>query len=170
MGLFDGLVNATATFGKVKMEFNIVISIIIAIISFCVLLWLIISFEANYVTKKATIIENPVCTTDKNVTAGTTIVKFRYSDKDYSLKVNVGQGCYNYTKNSNVNVKFDPNNIESTIIIVSNDPKSGLILITSLFLIGSILILIYNYVLINNKVAQTLSGAQGITQGIRSVF
>ena len=170
MGLFNGLVNATATFGKIRMELTIVISIIVAIISAFVLIWLITSFETNYVTKTATVIENPVCQTNKNVTTGTTTVKFRYNNKDYSLKVNTGEGCYNYTKNSNVNVKFDPNNINSTIIIASNDPKGVLILITSLFLIISIITVVYNYVFVNNKVAETISGAQGVTQGIRSIL
>jgi len=169
-GLFDGLVNATATFGKIRMDFTIVISIIVAIISAFVLVWLITSFESNYVTKTATVISDPVCQTNKNVITGTTTVKFRYNNKDYSMEVNAGDGCYNYTKNSTVNVKFDPNNINSTIIIASNDPKGALILITSLFLIISILTVVYNYVFINNKVAQTISGAQGVTQGIKSIL
>jgi ATP-dependent Zn protease len=164
------IVNTTATFGKIRMDFTIVISIIVAIMSAIILLWLITSFETNYITKTATIIEDPACTTDKNVTTGTITVKFRYNNKDYSLKVNVGQGCYNYTKNSNVKVKFDPNNIESTIIIESDDPKTAFIIITVVFLIISILIFVYNYVFINNKVAQTISGGEGIAQGIRSIL
>lgn len=170
MGLFDGLVNETATFGKIRMGLTMVFSIIVAVVSLIVLIWLITSFESNYITKTATVISDPVCQTNKNVTTGTTAVKFRYNNKDYSLEVNIGEGCYNYTKNSSVNVKFDPNNINSTIIIASNDPKGALILITSLFLIISIIIFVYNYVFKNNKVAEIISGAQGVTQGIKSLL
>jgi hypothetical protein len=162
MSLFD----ITATFGKIRMNFNIVV----AIISFVVLFWLITSFESNYVTKAATVISDPVCQTDKNITTGTTTVKFRYNNKDYSLKVATGDGCYNYTKNSNVNVKFDPNNINSTIIIASNDLKGVLILTTLFFLIISIITFVYNYGFRNNKVAEIISGAQGVTEGIKSLL
>lgn len=166
MSLFNSLVNATSSFGKLRMDFTIIISIIIALISFCVLIWLITSFESNYVTQQATIISNPVCQTNKNVITGTTTVKFRYNNKDYSLEVNTGEKCYNYTKNSNVNVKFNPDDINSTVIIAANDPKGLLVLVTSLFLIISIISIVYNYFFRNNKVAETISGAQGITQGI----
>lgn len=159
-------VDEIATFGLIRMDITIVFSIIIAVISLIILIWLITSFESNYVTKKAVILEDPKCTTDKNITT----VKFKYNNKYYSLKVNTGEGCYNYTKNSTVNVKFDPSSIESTIMIVSNDPKGTLILITSIFLIASIISSVYNYVFRNNKVAETISGTQGITQGIQSLL
>lgn len=170
MGLVNGLVNATASFGKLRMDLAMILSIIIAIISLILLIWLITSFETNYVTKKAVILDDPVCKTDKNITTGTITVKFRYNNKDYSLKVDTGDACYNYTKNSSINVKFNPNNITSTIIIASQDAKGVLILITSFFLIGAILIFVYNYAFRNNKVAETISGAQGITQGIKSLL
>lgn len=164
-------VDEIATFGLIRMDIAIVFSIIIAVISLIILIWLITSFESNYVTKKAVILEDPVCKTDKNnITTGTTTVKVRYNNKDYSLKVDTGDACYNYTKNSTVNVKFDPSSIESTIIIASNDPKGALIVIISVFLIGSILSFVYNYVFRNNKVAETISGAQGVTQGIQSLL
>jgi hypothetical protein len=166
MGFLDGI----AIFGKIRMDITIVFSVIVAIISLILLIWLITSFEENYVTKKAVILDDPVCTTDKNITTGTTTVKFRYNNKDYSLKVNTGDGCYNYTQNSSINIKFDPSSIESTIIIASNDPKGIFILITLIFLIVSILSFVYNYVLRNNKVAETISGAQGVTQGIKSLL
>ena len=171
MGLFDGLLNATASFGKIRMDLTMIFSIIIAIVSLILLIWLITSFETNYVTKKAVILDDPVCKTDKNnITTGTTTVKFRYNNKDYSLKVDTGDACYNYSKNSSINVKFDPNNIASTVIIASNDPKGAFILITSIFFIGAILSFVYNYVFRNNKVAETISGAQGVTQGIKSLL
>ena len=174
MGLFDGVVNATASYGKIRMDFAIIFSIIIGIISLFVLIWLFFSFERNYITQKATIIEDPVCTTDKTnnqaIISGTVMVKFRYNNKDYSIKVNADQGCYNYTKNSSINVKFDPNDVESTTIIASSDPKGIFMLVASIFLIVSIFMFVYNYTFKNNKVAETISGAQGVTQGIRSLI
>ena len=48
------------------MDLTMVFSIILAIISLILLIWLITSFETNYVTKKAVILDDPVCKTDKN--------------------------------------------------------------------------------------------------------
>ena len=171
MSLVNNIVNKTATFGALRMDFTIILSIIVAIISLVVLFWLLFSFETNYVTLKANIISDPECKTDdKNITMGNMTVKFRYKNNDYTERVNVNEGCYNYTKNSDINIKFDPNNIGSTIFVASSDPKFAFIIITSVFLIVSILTFVYNYILKNNKVAQTISGAQGVTQGIRSLI
>ena len=171
MSLIDNVINTTASFGALRMDFTMILSIIIAIISLIVLFWLTFLFETNYVTIKANIISDPECKTDdKNITTGNINVKFRYNNSDYTEKVNVNQACYNYTKNSSVKVRFDPNNIGSTIFVASNDPKFTLIIITSIFLILSLLTFFYNYILKNNKVAQTISGAQGVTQGIRSLI
>ena len=171
MSLINSIVNGTASFGALRMNFTMILSILIAIISLFVLIWLIFSFETNYVNVTATISSDPQCTTNKeNETVGSMDVKFRYLNKDYTEKVVVGEGCYNYTKNSSVKVKFDPNNIGTTIILASNDFKFPLIIITSIFLVLSVLTLFYNYLLKNNKVAQTISGAQGITDGIRNLI
>lgn len=170
MSILKGALNATATYGKIEMNFSVIVSAILAIISLIVLIWLITSFEANYVTTKATITTDPVCTTTKNVTTGTTDVKFRYNNKDYSLKVDIGQGCYNYTKNSTVNVKFDPNNINQTIIVALQDYKTTYITIASICLVIFILSVLYNYFLRDNKVAETITGAEGIGMGIKSIL
>ena len=171
MSLIDNIINTTASFGALRMDFTMALSIIIATISLAVLFWLIFSFETNYATIKANIISAPECKTDdKNITTGNINVKFRYNNSDYTEKVNVNLACYNYTKGSSVKVRFDPNNIGSTIFVASNDLKFTLIIITSIFLVLSLLTFFYNYILKNNKVAQTISGAQGVTQGIRSLI
>lgn len=163
MSIANSIVNTTASFGKLRMELSIVFSIIIAIISGLVLFWLIFSFETNYVTATSIIISDPECkTTDKDQTIGNIDVKFRYKNKDYTEKVSVNDDCYNYTKNSSVKVKFDPNDIGKTIFVTSNDPKLPLIIITFIFFVISILTFVYNYTLKNNKVAQTISGVSGI--------
>ena len=78
MSLVNNIVNTTATFGALRMDFTIILSIIVAIISLVVLFWLLFSFETNYVTLKANIISDPECKTDdKNITTGNMTVKFR---------------------------------------------------------------------------------------------
>lgn len=174
MKFLKGLVNATATYGKIEMSLSMIISAVLAVISLVVLIWLITSYEKNYVTSTATIAEDPKCNTQfskqQKIITGTVKVTFRYNDKNYAMTVNTGDGCYNLTKNSTIKIKFDPNNIDETIILASNDLKNVFIAIASVCLVIFILSVIYDYFLRNNKVAQTLSGAEGIGMGIRNAL
>jgi flagellar basal body-associated protein FliL len=173
--ILSGTVKATQIYGKAEMIITIIISTIFLILSIIGIIYVNTNFEKNYKEVKASIISNPVCTTDydskrNKVVTGTMNVNFTFNGKEYKESVNTGPKCYNYTKDSQVKIKFNPNDIPSTIILASTDPKGIFNIVLIIILIVCIIAIITNYFLINNKVAQTLSGASGISSGLKSLF
>lgn len=162
--------NIITGYGKIRMDLTVIISIFVAILSLLAIIWLLFFFERKYVTKKALVIKAGDCKTDNNVTSGNISVSLMYNNKKYKLKIDVADDCYNYTKNSSVNVSFDPNDIESTIIIASNNVKSILIIFSIIIFIVSVSSFIYNYNLKDNKVAQTVAGVTGITDSFKNLI
>jgi flagellar basal body-associated protein FliL len=173
--ILSGTIKATQIYGKSEMIITIIICTMFLILSIFGIIYVNTIFEKNYKVLKASIINNPVCTTNTDskgnkFITGTMPVNFTFNGKEYKETVNTGSKCYNYTKDSQVTIKFDPNNIPGTVILASTDPKGLFNIILIIILIVCIIAIIINYVLINNKVAQTLSGASGISSGLKSLF
>ena len=173
--ILSGTVKATQIYGKAEMIITIIISTIFLILSIIGIIYVNTTFEKNYKELKASIITNPVCTTNSDskgnkFITGTMQVNFIFNGKEYKESVNTGPKCNNYTKDSQVTIKFDPNNIPGTIILASTDPKGLFNIVLIIILFVCIIAILTNYFLINNKVAQTLSGVSGISSGLKSLF
>lgn len=168
MSILNSALAATESYGKIRMDITLVVSAILILASIVLLIWLFFFFEKDFVTTNGVISENPVCTKDSNNNKnGTMIVKI--SGQQINIPVS-GSDC-NYYKNSvgsKILVKY--NKLDNTAVLVNDDPKSNFIVITAIVLIISIITFSYNYIFRNNTVAETISGATGITAAFRTMF
>lgn len=166
MSILNSALAATESYGKIRMDITLVVSAIIILASIVLLIWLFFFFEKDFVTTNGVISGNPVCTNNNNKN-GTMIVKI--SGQQINIPIS-GSDC-NYYKNSEgskILVKY--NKLDNTAVLVHDDPKSNFIVITAIVLIISIITFSYNYIFRNNTVAETISGATGITAAFRTMF
>lgn len=167
------LLGATQTFGKIEMIISLIVSGIFLILTICGLIYVNFYFEKNYKSASAKIVNDPKCQTTTNskgqqTVTGSMNVQFDSGSKTYIMNVNAGPNCQTYQKDSTVVVKFDPNNINQTLILSASDPKNMFNIILFIVLVFSVISIIYNYMLRNNKVAQTMSGVSGILGSVKS--
>lgn len=173
MSILNSALAATESYGQIRMDITIVVSAILILASIVLLIWLFFFFEKDFVTTNGVISENPVCTKDSNNNKnGTMIVKIsgqQISGQQINIPIS-GSDC-NYYKNSagsKILVKY--NKLDNTAVLVHDDPKHNFIVITTIVLIISIITFSYNYIFRNNTVAETISGATGITAAFRTMF
>ena len=164
---------ATQTFGKIEMTISLIVSGIFLILTIWGLIYVNFYFEKNYKSTAAKIVNDPKCQTSTNskgqkTVTGSMNVQFDSGSKTYVTNVSAGPNCYTYQKDSTVVVKFDPNNITETLILSTSDPKTMFNIILFIVLVFSVISIIYNYTLRNNKVAQTISGVGGIVGAVKS--
>ena len=171
MSFLTGAINSVADYGKLNMEFSIIISIIIGIVAIGVLIWLLTSYEKNYKTVEATVLSsdcNNISTKNGEISTG--LLNIQLPGTKSPVNISGASNCSQYQPNQKIKVKYNPNNMEQRILIASQDPKTLFIGITIAVLIFCILNIAYQYYFRNNKVAETVAGGTSIVQSIKSVF
>lgn len=143
---------ATQTFGKIEMTISLIFSGIFFILTICGLIYVNFYFEKNYTSASAKIVNDPKCQIIKGIKGRQTVtgsmnVQFDSDSKTYVMNVNAGSKCQTYQKDSTVLVKFDPNNINQTLILSSSDPKNMFNIILFIVLVFSVISIIYIYTL-----------------------
>lgn len=172
--LAKSALGATQQYGKIEMTISLIVAGIFLILTIAGLFYVNFYFEKNYKSASAKIVNDPTCQTTTNskgqqTVTGSMNVQFDSGSKTYVMNVNAGPKCQTYQKDSTVVVKFDPNNINQTLILSSSDPKKMFNIILFIVLVFSFISIIYNYTLRNNKVAQTMSGVGGIVGAVKSL-
>lgn len=165
MSILNSALAATESYGKIRMDITLVVSAILILASIVLLIWLFFFFEKDFVTTNGVISGNPVCTNNN----GTMLVKI--SGQQINIPIPISGSDCNYYKNSagsKILVKY--NKLDNTAVLVHDDPKNNFIVITTIVLIISIITFSYNYIFRNNTVAETISGATGITAAFRTMF
>lgn len=165
---FSGALSATQTYGKIRMTFTIIICSFLLLLSIIGLIYINFSYEKNFKEETATITSKPMCNKindrkGNEIITGTTDIKFNYDGKTYNSNVSLGNLCYKYNKDSKIIVEFDPNNINSSVKVKDLDGKNIFNIILIIVAVICVLVISYDYFFRNNKVAQTMSGVEGIT-------
>lgn len=165
---FSGVLSATQTYGKIRMIFTIIICSLFLLLSIVGLIYNNFFYEKNFKEESATITSKPTCSRingekGNQIITGTTDIKFTYDGKTYNSNVSLGSLCYKYNKDSKIIVEFDPNNIYSSIKVKDLDNKNLFNIILIVISVICIIVILFDILFRNNKVAQTMSGVEGIT-------
>ena len=171
MSFLTGAINSVADYGKLNMDFSIIVSIIIGIVAIGVLIWLLTSYEKNYKTVKVKVLTRTCKTfTTKNREISRGALYIQLPGRDDPVYVPVSSNCGQYSTGQKIKVKYNPTSPEQDIILASQDYKTLFIGITIAVLIVCILNVAYQYYFRNNKVAETVVGGASIAESIKSVF